>query len=48
MKIVKMIGRFGFIISIAVFAITGSTVAAMVSLGFASFNLGVLCGERCR
>lgn len=39
---------FGFIavIAIAVSIITGSLVAAIVAVGIASFNLGILVGER--
>lgn len=45
MKIVKSFIRLGAVICIAVSIITGSSVAAIVSLGLASFNLGILCGE---
>ncbi len=48
MKIVKMISGLGFVAGIAVSAITGNAVGAIVSLGLASFNLGILCGERSR
>lgn len=48
MKIVKMISGLGFVIGISASAITGNALGAVVSLGLASFNLGILCGERSR
>lgn len=48
MKIVKMVSRLAFVIGIAASIITGNAVGAIVSLGLASFNLGILCGERSR
>ena len=48
MKIVKMVSRLGFVIGITASIITGNALGAIVSLGLASFNLGILCGERSR
>lgn len=48
MKIVRIIGRIGFVLSMAVYLTTGSIVAAIVSLGLASFNIGFLTGEKSR
>ncbi len=46
MKIVKMVSRLGAVIGIAASVITGNAVGAIASFGLASFNLGILCGER--
>ena len=48
MKIVKKIGHACSIASIAVYLITNHPAAAVAALGFASFNIGVLAGERSR
>ncbi len=46
MRILKMMFRLAFVVSIAVAIITHNSVVAIVSLGLASFNLGILVGER--
>lgn len=48
MKIVKMVSRLGLVVGIAASIITGNAVGAIVSFGLASFNIGILCGERSR
>ena len=48
MKILKIILRLVFIISIVVAIITHNTVIAIGSLAIASLNLGILIGERSR
>lgn len=48
MKIIKMIGRLGFVITITAFIITDNSVTAIVSFGIACFNIGILFGERGR
>ena len=46
MKIIKMISSLGFVVGITVSVLTGNCVGAIVSLGFASLNIGILFGER--
>lgn len=46
MKILKIVIRLAFTLSIAAAIITHSTVIAIGSLVIASINLGILIGER--
>ncbi len=48
MKIGKTALHIAFTVSIAVFLVTGNSVAALVSFGTACINLGILLGERSR
>ena len=48
MKIGKITLHIVFTVSIAAFLITGTSVTALVSVGAACVNLGILLGERSR
>lgn len=46
MGVIKILLRIIFIISMVATAVTGNIIAAVVALGTACFNLGMLCGEK--
>ena len=48
MKILKIVLRLAFVLSIAAAIIMHSTVITIGSLAIASLNLGILIGERGR